>query len=309
MTNAPIAFPQTYDPVQGEPRYSASDFRLTAGAALAVPDGSAFGGIQGVRAGSPSPLATIDGTTVTVAAHMGWLCPWPGGNGTYSYALPAPLSKPIGSTTGSYKIAVILEDKAAGHGKSELVDVKVYPGYTLDSQIPGLVVARVESGVASDVAPVISQDATIRVPTLAQLAPVRAADGVQAVLSDGSRYEMRSGSWTVVSARYAVPAWQNAWWDVLPVRLTRVEDAVLATTRITRLQGQWTGDNGNELGGRLPAMMCPDMTQWVYLDGRFGLYVNVGTDGRVTFGRDQSRSYAAMGVGQRIDIQASWHVA
>lgn len=195
MASTPIAFPQTYDPVQDEPRYSASDFRLTAGAALAVPDGSAFGGIQGVRAGSPSPLATIDGTTVTVAAHMGWLCPWPGGNGSYEYALPDPVSKPIDSTTGSYKIAVILEDKAAGHGKGELVDVKAYPGYMLDSQIPGLVVARVDNGVASDVAPVISQDATVRVRTLDQLQGIKAADGTRGLTADGTEYSCTAGVW------------------------------------------------------------------------------------------------------------------
>lgn len=144
--SAGIAFPLTYDAAQGGPNYSVSDFRLTAGAALAVPDGSAFGGVQGVRAGSPSPLATIDGTTVTVAAHMGWLCPWTG-NGCYTYALLEPQQVTVDSTTGSYKIAVVLEDKAAGHGNGETVYAKKYPGYTLDSQIQGLVVARVDNGV------------------------------------------------------------------------------------------------------------------------------------------------------------------
>lgn len=196
MAVQPIAFPLTHDATQGGPNYSASDFRFTAGAALAVPDGSAFGGIQGVRVGCPSPLVRISSTTVTVAEHVGWLCPWTGA-GSYMYALPSPVQVAVGSTSGSYKIAVILEDKSAGHGTSEKVDVKVYPGYTLDSQIPGLVVARVDNGVASDVAPVISQDATIRVRTITQLQSVRAADGTQGVLADGSEYKMRSGSWSL----------------------------------------------------------------------------------------------------------------
>lgn len=196
MALTPIAFPQTYDAAQAGPNYSASDFRLTAGAALAVPDGSGFGGIQGVRAGSPSPLAAIDGTTVTVAAHMGWLCPWTG-NGCYTYALPEPQQVTVDSTTGSYKIAVVLEDKAAGHGNGEKVYVKKYPGYTLDSQIPGLVVARVDDGVASDVAPVVSQDATVRVATLEQLQSLKAADGTKGVLADGARYERQGGVWSI----------------------------------------------------------------------------------------------------------------
>lgn len=194
--SAGIAFPLTYDAEQNGPNYSASDFRLTAGAAMAVPDGSGFGGIQGVRAGSPSPLATIDGTTVTVAAHMGWLCPWTG-NGCYTYALPEPQQVTVDSTIGSYKIAVVLEDKAAGHGNGETVYAKKYPGYTLDSQIPGLVVARVDDGVASDVAPVVSLDATVRVRTYAQLQSVAAADGTTGVLADGTRYERQSGVWSI----------------------------------------------------------------------------------------------------------------
>lgn len=196
MAVQPIAFPLTYDVTQGGPNYSASDFRFTAGAALAVPDGSTFGGIQGVRVGCPSPLVRISSTTVTVAEHVGWLCPWTGA-GSYMYALPSPVQVAVGSTSGSYKIAVILEDKSAGHGTSEKVDVKVYPGYTLDSQIPGLVVARVDNGVASDVAPVISQDATIRVRTLTQLQSVRAADGTKGVLADGTRYECQGGVWSI----------------------------------------------------------------------------------------------------------------
>lgn len=197
MAVQPIAFPLTYDPAAQGPNYAGKDVRLTMGCAAAIPDGSAFGGIQGVRAGSPSPLVTIDGTTVTVAPHMGWLCPWSGVNGSYTYALQEPAQVSVDSTSGSYKIAVILEDKSAGHGTGEKVYAKKYPGYTLDSQIPGLVVARVDNGVASDVAPVISQDATIRVRTLSQLQSVRAADGTKGVLADGTRYECQGGVWSI----------------------------------------------------------------------------------------------------------------
>lgn len=308
MAVTPIGFPLTYDPALDAPKYSASDFRLTAGAACAVPDGSAFGGVQGIRAGSPAPLVTIDGTTVTVAAHMGWLSPWKD-SASYTYALPGPMQVEVGSTSGSYKIAVVLDDEAAGHGTGEKVRLLSCPSYTPDSQIPGLVVGRVDAGVASDTAPVLSMDATLRVRAQSQLDGLTAADGVSAVLSDGSRYEMRSGSWALVSGRTAVPAWKTSWWEVMPIRLTRIDDVVVATTRITRLQGSWTGDNGNEITGKVPEPMRPDYTQWVYLDGRYGLYLSVGADGRILFGRDRSRSYSALEEGQRIEIQTSWHVA
>lgn len=194
MALTPIAFPQTYDAAQAGPNYSASDFRLTAGAAMAVPDGSGFGGIQGVRAGSPSPLATIDGTTVTVAAHMGWLCPWTG-SGCYTYALPEPQQVTVDSTTGSYKIAVVLEDKAAGHGSGERASLRSYPSTTNDSMIPGLVLARVDQGVASDTVPRIRPSSTIMVSTPSDLQRIAAADGIQAELADGARYERRNGMW------------------------------------------------------------------------------------------------------------------
>lgn len=226
--SAGIAFPLTYDAEQNGPNYSASDFRLTAGAAMAVPDGSGFGGVQGVRAGSPSPLATIDGTTVTVAAHMGWLCPWTG-SGCYTYALPEPQQVTVDSTTGSYKIAVVLEDKAAGHGNGEKVYVKKYPGYTPDSQIPGLVVARVDDGVASDVAPVVSQDATVRIATLEQLQSLKAADGVGAVLSDGSRYERSGGRWSLLDTGWVRVTPGGGW------SFPASDDQPLAARKVGRL--------------------------------------------------------------------------
>lgn len=196
MATPPVVFPLTYDPVAQAPTYAAKDLRLTMSTACAVPDGSPFGGVQGVRAGSPSPLSRISGTTVTVSAHMGWLSPWPG-NGTYSYALQEPMSTTVDSSTGSYKIAVILEDKASGHGAGEQVYVKSYSAYTADSQIPGLVVARVDSGVVSDVAPVILQETMIKVRTRSQLDGLTVADGVSALLADGTRYVCSSGAWVL----------------------------------------------------------------------------------------------------------------
>lgn len=261
--SAGIAFPLTYDAAQARPNYSASDFRLTAGAALAVPDGSAFGGVQGVRLGSPSPLVTIDGTTVTVAAHMGWLCPWPGGNGAYEYALPKPAQVAVDSTTGSYKIAVVLEDKAAGHGTGEQVDVKEYPGYTPDSQIAGLVVARVDNGVASDVAPVISQDATVRVATLEQLQSLKAADGVGAVLADGSRYERSGGRWSLLDSGWVQVTPGGGW------SFPTSDDQPLAARKVGRLvelrgvimyPGGWQATWGC---CTVPAGMAPSSRVWM----------------------------------------------
>ena len=192
-----VGFPLTYDGDAGGPAYTAQSYRLTAGAAHAIPDGTAFGGVQGVRAGSPTPLVGMDGTTVTVSPHMGWLCPWSGA-GVYEYAITKPVQVAVGSSTGSYKIAVVLADQAAGHGTGERVTVQSYSGSTDDRMIDGLVIATVTAGVASDTAPVISMDATIRAATLARLQSVKAAEGMRGLTRDGVEYRMRSGHWSPV---------------------------------------------------------------------------------------------------------------
>ncbi len=199
-TASMVGFPLTYDGDAGGPAYTAQAYRLTAGAAHAIPDGTAFGGIQGVRAGSPTPLVSMDGTTATVSPHMGWLCPW-SGTGVYEYAITKPVQTTVGSSTGSYKIAVVLSDQAAGHGTGERVSVQSYSGSVDDRMIDGLVIATVTAGMASDQAPVIGMDATIRTSTLARLQAVKAAEGAHGVTGDGAEYRMRSGSWSPVMPR------------------------------------------------------------------------------------------------------------
>lgn len=196
-TTGLVGFPLTYDADAEGPTYTAASYRMTAGAAHAVPDGSPFGGIQGVRAGSPAPLVSMDGTTATIRPHMGWLCPWSGA-GVYEYAITKPVQVAVGSSTGSYKIAVVLADQAAGHGSGEQVTVQTYAATMDDRMIDGLVIATVTAGLASDQAPVIGMDATIRVNTLARLQAVKAAEGTRGITRDGTEYRMQSGSWSPV---------------------------------------------------------------------------------------------------------------
>lgn len=190
-----VGFPLTYDGDAGGPAYTAQSYRLTAGAAHAIPDGSAFGGVQGVRAGSPTPLVGMDGTTATVSPHMGWLCPWSGA-GVYEYAITKPVQAAVGSSTGSYKIAVVLSDQAAGHGSGERVSVQAYAGSVDDRMIDGLVIATVTAGVASDTAPRLLPDATLTPASLAGLQRLPAADGVKARMADGSRWIRTGGAWS-----------------------------------------------------------------------------------------------------------------
>lgn len=195
-----VGFPLTYDDDASGPTYTAASYRMTAGAAHAIPDGSPFGGIQGVRTGSPSPLVSMDGTTATISPHMGWLCPWSGA-GVYEYAITKPVQVDVGSSTGSYKIAVVLADQAAGHGSGERVSVQSYAATVDDRMIDGLVIATVTAGLSSDQAPVISMDATIRTSSPARLQTIKAAEGTRGITGDGAEYRMQSGRWSLAAPR------------------------------------------------------------------------------------------------------------
>lgn len=269
-----VGFPLTYDADAGGQAYTAQSYRMTAGAAHAIPDGTAFGGVQGVRAGSPSPLVSMDGTTATVSPHMGWLCPW-SGSGVYEYAITRPVQVAVGSSTGSYKIAVVLADQAAGHGSGERVSVQSYPRSTDDRMIDGLVIATVAAGVASDTAPVISQTATVSVGSLDRLQAVRAAEGMQGLLADGSRYVRRGGAWApVVTQRTVLISSQQG-------TITGVKAGTMIQLTIA-----WKSASGSSWGsgsfGVLPVGWRPLMNVIAPYQGRDGdsqRQISIKTDG------------------------------
>lgn len=70
-----------------------------------------------------------------------------------------------------------------------------------DAQIQGLVLAAVNGGTVSDVAPVITSRATICVDTFDRLNAITAAGGVRAMLNDGTYYERKAGSWVLPMPR------------------------------------------------------------------------------------------------------------
>ena len=184
--------PMTMDAASQSPVYSADDVRSAVTALACAPDGSAFGGLQGIRAGSPSPLAEISGTTVTVHAHSGWLSPW---GQAYSYSLDRDATINIDNTTGGFKIAVVVSDQAAGHGTGQTIGLAAFPSTTSDSVIPGLVVAQINAGVASDTSVALQNDVLVRASTVTQLNGVASPDGCRALLADGTEYRRVAGAW------------------------------------------------------------------------------------------------------------------
>lgn len=179
----------------GSPGYTADDYRHAINPLLVPSDGTAFNGLSGIRYGSPSPLVTVSGLTATVKAHCGTISPWDG-LGAYTYAITTNTTVQLADSTNSYKIAVTVEDPSQSHGTTPRGQLKVFTAGTPDSNINGLVIAKVNAGVASDVAPMIRNSAILMARNLEQLNTIDAVDGQEAVtMADNVHYVRNGGTW------------------------------------------------------------------------------------------------------------------
>lgn len=179
----------------GSPEYTANDYRHAINPLLSPSDGTAFNGLSGIRYGSPSPLVTVSGLTVTVKAHCGTISPWDG-LGAYTYAITTDTTVQLTDSTNDYKIAVTVEDPSQSHGTTPRGKIEVFTAGTPDSNINGLVIAEVNAGVASDVAPMIRNSAILMARDLTQLNTIDAVDGQEAVtIADNAHYVRNDGTW------------------------------------------------------------------------------------------------------------------
>ena len=198
--------------LNGLPFYSADDYRHVVNPFLFPTDGSPFNCVQGVRYGSPVPLSTIDGLTVTVKPHCGVVCPW-GGAGAYTYVIKQPMEVNVADSTGDYKIVVAAYDPSLSHGETPGAWLQSWPASTPDSKINGLVVARVKAGVVSDAAPMLMSDGTIYAIDFDSLNQLSTGDGVEGVdRSTGRRYRRIGGDWKALSDIQLSPGqWAKDW--------------------------------------------------------------------------------------------------
>lgn len=186
----------------GSPEYTADDYRHAINPLLLPSDGTAFNGLSGIRYGSPSPLVTVSGLTATVKAHCGTISPWDG-LGAYTYAITTNTTVQLADSTNDYKIAVTVEDPSQSHGTTPRGQLKVFTAGTPDSNINGLVIAEVNAGVASDVAPMIRNNAILMARDLEQLNTIDAVDGQEAVtMADNAHYVRNNGQWGLNVPRY-----------------------------------------------------------------------------------------------------------
>ena len=181
--------------VSGAPTYTADDYRHAINPLLVPSDGTAFNGLSGVRYGSPSPLVSVSGLVATVKAHCGTVSPWDG-LGEYTYAITTDTTVNLADSTNSYKIAITVEDPSQSHGTTPRGKLEVFSAGTPDSNINGLVLAEVNAGVASDVAPMIRNSAVLMARDLEQLNTIDAMDGQKAVtIADNVHYVRNDGAW------------------------------------------------------------------------------------------------------------------
>lgn len=179
----------------GSPEYTADDYRHAINPLLVPSDGTAFDGLSGIRYGSPSPLVTVSGLTATVKAHCGTISPWDG-LGAYTYAITTNTTVQLADSTNNYKIAVTVEDPSQSHGTTPRGQLRVFTAGTPDSNINGLVIAEVNAGVVSDVAPMIRNSAILMARNLEQLNTIDAVDGQEAVtMADNAHYVRNDGAW------------------------------------------------------------------------------------------------------------------
>lgn len=179
----------------GSPEYTADDYRHAINPLLVPSDGTAFNGLSGIRYGSPSPLVTVSGLTVTVKPHCGTISPWDG-LGAYTYAITTNTTVQLADSTNSYKIAVTVEDPSQSHGATPRGQLKVFTAGTPDSNINGLVIAEVNAGAASDAAPMIRNNAILMARNLEQLNTIDAVDGQEAVtIADNGHYIRNGNAW------------------------------------------------------------------------------------------------------------------
>lgn len=222
----------------GSPTYTADDYRHAINPLLVPSDGSAFNGLSGIRYGSPSPLVTVSGLTVTVKAHCGTISPWDG-LGAYTYAITTNTTVQLADSTNSYKIAVTVEDPSQSHGTTPRGKLEVFTAGTPDSNINGLVIAKVNAGVASDAAPMIRNSAILMARDLTQLNTIDAVDGQEAVtMADNAHYVRENSEWRNLSnIRLLDGQWIKDW--NVDYRCSRSNKIVSIYLKVVRKNSSW----------------------------------------------------------------------
>lgn len=198
--------------LNGSPAYTADDYRHAVNPFIFPSNGTPFHCIQGVRSGVTSPMCSLDGLTVSVLPHCGVIAPWTG-VGAYTYAVTETASVNIPDLTGSYKIAITVEDPSQSHGDVPRGSLQAFSMGVEDANIPGLVIAHVRAGVISDVATQINQMSLLYIKDPSWVYSIPAMNGQEALVDpNGDRYKVINGTWQRVDDIQLIPGqWFKDW--------------------------------------------------------------------------------------------------
>lgn len=269
--------------VDGSPAYTADNFRHVVNTFLAPSDGTAFNRVSGVLHGAARPLCTINGLTVTVKPHCGIVSPW-SDVGAYTYTLMSQVTVTVPSSEGLYKVAVTVEDPNNFHGTVPRGLVNVYPGSTTNDAIPGLVIASVNDGVISDVAPVLHQDMLVEVAGETMLEDLSVAEGQEAlVTSTGHRYVKENGAWHD-TLEVSTVNWLNG-------SITFLCGADSCTVQVSGIQI----DSGSWSSVDFPTKVKPSCRPAVEVSGALCVENGTSTTGLVIVGTDGTVSITNRG--------------
>lgn len=211
-----------------KPSYSADDFRRTNTVWLSPSDssiGAASACVSGIRNEVTGPICTLNDLTVTVKAHTGIVYPFHGGS-PYTYYIDDE-TVVLGSSTQSYKIAIVVSDPSAGIGTTPGATLQALPATTPDNNINGLVLAQVAQGVVNDLAPRLLSGTIIQTQTLTALQQIKTTDGQKGrVSTTGDTYTYLNGSWVADKVGLSVEG---------PTTLVNDSDATIVGYRYGRV--------------------------------------------------------------------------
>nr|UVN04786.1 MAG: hypothetical protein [Bacteriophage sp.] len=113
--------------------------------------------------------------------------------------------------------------------------VKVFSASVPDKDIPGLVIARVNAGVASDAAPRLLPDGRIEVMELGYLGPIVTMNGIEAVVKNtGDRYRRVNGAWVPLTNIKLNPGQWYKDWSQVEYKCSMVGNIVNLYVKATR---------------------------------------------------------------------------
>ena len=182
-----------------EPKYKASDFRLTVSNFLTVGTDEAFGAVQGIRSDSLAAHVSMTDSTITVYPHSGIIAPWTG-VGAYAYAITSDITvqRP---TTGDYYVVLTVDDPSQSHGSEPQGRVDLIPTSTPRESINGLVIAKTTGSTIGDIANRLRNGTVIETVSKEELDLIKPVNYTKALVRFGDgmgEYEFYSGKWNPI---------------------------------------------------------------------------------------------------------------